>query len=175
MTINDDEYTPFSSGAFLYFSSRFTAIASNRTRAAGYSFNTSHMSFLLNTNKSLYPTERTLAVRLFPVTKQWTHTRDRCEQRLLNCHKINTEKFVGCVIDDAWKMWCSYENVENICTKIPFSYSNCIALIIMWEGGKKGVKINYCILLNVNDGQKAQTRNLFEQRGKGTQFRNETV
>lgn len=44
---------PFSSGAFLYFSSRFTAIASSRTRAAGYSFSTSHMSFLLSTNRSL--------------------------------------------------------------------------------------------------------------------------
>lgn len=72
MRANDDDddqmmYTPFSSGAFLYFSSRFTAIASSRTRAAGYSFSTSHMSFLLSTNKSLYPTDRTLAVRLFPV------------------------------------------------------------------------------------------------------------
>lgn len=44
---------PFSSGALLYFSNLFTAIASNRTLAAGYSFKTSHMSFLLNTNKSL--------------------------------------------------------------------------------------------------------------------------
>lgn len=44
---------PFSNGAFLYFSSRFTAIASSRTRAAGYSFSTSHMSFLLSTNRSL--------------------------------------------------------------------------------------------------------------------------
>jgi hypothetical protein len=46
-------HLPFSSGAFLYFSSRLTAIASSLTRAAGYSFNTSHISFLLNTNKSL--------------------------------------------------------------------------------------------------------------------------
>lgn len=58
---------PFSNGAFLYFSSRLTAIDSNRTLAAGYSFNTSHISFLLSTNKSLYPTDLTLAVLRFPV------------------------------------------------------------------------------------------------------------
>ena len=47
------KHIPFSSGAFLYFSKRFTAIASNRTLAAGYSFKTSHISFLLNTKRSL--------------------------------------------------------------------------------------------------------------------------
>ena len=31
------------------------------------SLSTSHISFLLSTNKSEYPTERTLAVRRFPV------------------------------------------------------------------------------------------------------------
>lgn len=53
-TRNDSHHNlPFSSGAFLYFSKRFTAIASKRTLAAGYSFSTSHISFLLKTNKSL--------------------------------------------------------------------------------------------------------------------------
>lgn len=60
-------HRPFSSGAFLYFSNRLTAIASNRTRAAGYSFRTSHISFLLNTNRSLQPTDRTLAVLRLPI------------------------------------------------------------------------------------------------------------
>lgn len=46
-------HSPFSSGAFLYFSSRLTAIDSRRTRAAGYSLSTSHMSFLLSTKRSL--------------------------------------------------------------------------------------------------------------------------
>ena len=61
---------PFSNGAFLYFSKRFTAIDSNRTLAAGYSLRTSHISVLLSTNKSLYPTERTLAVRRLPNWKE---------------------------------------------------------------------------------------------------------
>lgn len=58
---------PFSKGALLYFSNRLTAIASNLTLAAGYSFNTSHISFFDKTNKSLYPTERTEAVLRLPI------------------------------------------------------------------------------------------------------------
>lgn len=62
-----DIHLPFSRGAFLYFSNLLTAIASRRTLAAGYSFRTSHISFLLNTKRSLYPTERTLAVLRLPI------------------------------------------------------------------------------------------------------------
>lgn len=65
---------PFSSGAFLYFSSLLTAMASRRTLAAGYSLRTSHMSFLLSTNRSEQPTERTDAVRRFPVDVSSTHS-----------------------------------------------------------------------------------------------------
>ena len=61
---------PFTSGAFLLFSNRLTAIASRRTLAAGYSFNTSHISFFDSTNRSLQPTERTEAVRRFPRQRQ---------------------------------------------------------------------------------------------------------
>lgn len=54
-------------GSFLYFSSRFVAIASSLILAVGYSLSTSHISFFDSTNRSLYPTDRTDAVRLFPV------------------------------------------------------------------------------------------------------------
>lgn len=76
---------PFSSGALLYFSNLLTAMASKRTLAAGYSFKTSHMSFLLNTNKSLYPTDLTLAVLRFPTKTQNTTNKNKIAHRQCCC------------------------------------------------------------------------------------------
>ena len=41
-------------------------MASSLTLAAGYSFSTSHRSFLARQNRSEYPTDLTLAVRRLP-------------------------------------------------------------------------------------------------------------
>lgn len=89
MAANKTSALPFSSGAFLYFSNRLTAIDSRRTRAAGYSFSTSHMSFLLRTKRSLYPTERTLAVRRLPV---FVSHRESWQSK---CLPTQREKFNG--------------------------------------------------------------------------------
>ena len=96
-------YLPRSSGALLYFSRRLTAMASRRTLAAGYSFKTSHMSFLESTNRSLYPTERTDAVLLFPVSimsQQVTQNKDIFNNCTTGYAVYNSTKSCG---DLAWE------------------------------------------------------------------------
>lgn len=138
-------HSPFSSGALLYFSNLLTAMASNLTLAAGYSFRTSHISFLLKTNRSLYPTDLTLAVLRFPKRKLNSNNK---VPDTMKAHSV-VEKYSDNVIFEKciiwgdykshinWKVWIAGSYFWNFGRHYSKSFDSCEACfmlhkIIMW-------------------------------------------